>query len=576
MAKFPKMDKSDKEYERELRQFKWNDARAFVGVDFDSTGLARAKGLMGQAAGAALKKPYCKIGLVRKNLVFRIKYDKKRHFGEDDIILVRDYSDISGEESLSSKSKNQGVLGRATARDPLTVEWWNRTLGSTVRDPSNLNVMIPQFQSKLESLNGVTTARAFDETIQVLDNIKVETRKVIAAFPAKNDRILLKKLVAGIAFHEKAVRAKQDQFQAKVGNVLRIITDFLNKVSKERTAELTRSVQQGKKCLSAGDHRGALRCRSDSELNLNKLSEETSETYTERMMALQAQKNGIHSDEFPLRLVASALSDASRRVDTVTGEFRTFTDEIDAATTEPSPSKRSFKVVDRIEDTQKKMAILAKEVETAAENAREMFLVCSTGSMLGRSADKWLETATVGLNDKLVPVVSKISTMITKARSEAGQDEKEFLKALTKVEAANSNLEASCKRGKLYKSVEAAQQAYDDAPKLVAEMLQSVIADTDNLHAMAEAAQAIVKDWEDNKAEAAETRRLIQKAVLRATTMSTSGQGGYTISGYFPWGHLDKVVKNQHYAGSRNSYIRTKAKFEDLKQVLADLEQRVA
>ncbi len=576
MAKFPKMDKSDKEYERELRQFKWNDARAFVGVEFDSTGLARAKGLMGQAAGAALKKPYCKIGLVRKNLVFRIKYDKKRHFGEDDIILVRDYSDISGEESLSSKSKNQGVLGRATARDPLTVEWWNRTLGSTVRDPSNLNVMIPQFQSKLESLNGVTTARAFDETIQVLDNIKGETRKVIAAFPAKNDRILLKKLVAGIAFHEKSVRAKQDQFQAKVGNVLRIVTDFLNKVSKERTAELTRSVQQGKKCLAAGDHRGASRCRSDFELNLNKLAEETSETYTERMMALQAQKSGIHSDEFPLRLVASALSDASRRVATATAEFRVFTDEMDAATGEPSPGKRSFKVVDRIEDAQKKMAILAKDVETAAENARSMYVDLSTGTLLGRSCESWLETATTGLNNTLVPVVNKISTMITKARSEAGQDEKELLNALTIVEAANSNLEASCKRGKLYKSVEAAQHAYDDAPRLVAEMLQFVVADTDKLQAMAEAAQAIVQEWEDEKAEAAEVSKLILKAVSKATTMSTSGLGGYNHRGLFPWTTLGSLVKHQHYSGSKSAFIRTKAKFEDIKQVLADLEQQVA
>lgn len=576
MAKFPKMDKSDKEYERELRQFKWNDARAFVGVDFDSTGLARAKGLMGQAAGAALKKPYCKIGLVRKNLVFRIKYDKKRHYGEDDIILIRNYSDISGEESLSSKSKNQGVLGRATARDPLTVEWWQRTLGSSVRDPSNLNVMIPQFQSKLESLNGVTAARAFDETIQVLDNIKGETRKVIAAFPSKNDRILLKKLVAGIAFHEKAVRAKQDQFQAKVGNVLRIITDFLNKVSKERTAEITRSVQQGKKCLAAGDHRGASRCRSDSELNLNKLAEETSESYTERMMALQAQKNGIHSDEFPLRLVASALSDASRRVATATAEFRTFIDEMDAATTEPSPGKLSFKVVDRIEDTQKKMAILAKDVETAAENARYMYVELSTGTLLGRTCDSWFETATTGLNNTLVPVVNKISTMITKARSEAGQDEKEFLKALTKVETSNSNLEASCKRGKLYNGVKAAQRAYDDAPGKAAEMLQSTIADTDELQAMAKAAQAIVKDWEDEKVEVAEARKLVEKAVSRAKTMSQDGRNGYSKSGRFPWTTLGNLVKHQHYSGSKSAFLRTKAKFEDIKQVLADLEQQVA
>ena len=576
MAKFPKMDKSEKEYERELRQFKWNDARAFVGVDFDSTGLARAKNLMGQAAGAALKKPYCKIGLVQKNLVFRIKHDKKRHFGEDDIILIRNYGDISGEESLSSKSKNQGVLGRATARDPLTVEWWQRTLGSTVQDPSDLNVMIPQFQSKLETLNGITTARAFDETIQVLDNIKGETRKVIAAFPAKNDRILLKKLVAGIAFHEKAVRAKQDQFQAKVGNVLRVIIDFLNKTSKERTAELTKSVQQGKKCLAAGDNRGALRCRSDAELNLNKLVEETSETFAKRMIALQAQKNGIHSDEFPLRLVASALSDASRRVTTATAEFKTLADEIDATTTEASPDKRSFKVVDKLEDALKKITRLAKDVETAAVNAKEMFLDCTTGSRLGRSADEWFETATTGLNDTLIPTVNKISAMITKSRSEAGQDDKELLSALKKLETVNSRLEANCKTGKLHQSVEAAQQAYDNAPRLVEEMLQSVVADTDNLQSMAEAAQAIVKDWEDNKAEAAETKKLVQKAVSRATTMSTSGQGGYSMSGYFPWGHLDKVVKHQHYSGSRNSYIRTKAKFEDVKQVLADLEQRVA
>ncbi len=584
MAKFPKMDKSEKEYERELRQFKWGEARSFIGVDFDSSGLARAKNLMSQATGAALKKPYCKVGLVKNDLVFRIKHDKKHHFGEGDIILIRNFGEISNEESLSSKSKNQGVLGRATARDPLTIEWWERTLGSTVRDPSDLTVMIPQFRSKFEALSGVATARAFDETLKALDDLKGETRKVLAAFPAKNDRTLLKKLVAGIAFYEKSVRAKQDQFQAKVGAVIRNVIADLTTTTKNRKSELAQILKQAQKSLAAGDQRGVERLRSEAEQCLKSFAQETSDSFIERMLALRAQQNGLHSDEFPLQTVASALNDAKRGLATATDEFQAVADEIEAAPSGSSPDKKSFKVVDRIQGVLKKLTTLTQTVETGAESARDMFDTLAVGNTrLGKTADEWLDIAKKGLNDTLVPTVAKISSMITKALSEEGRDNEELRKALLKLQAENDKLDKAC-RGRLRNVVDDAQKAYDAAPGLLMDMVATVQRDVDGFQKLVDVAEAAVNDWENENEELEAAALRVGNAGDKGIALSTSGIGGYGVGksgsgkslSLHPWSFLERAVKHSHFSGAASPYNRVKTQFENLKQTVSDLKKKVS
>jgi len=122
MGKFPKMDKKEVLYKSALAQVNWDNVKATAGEQ-KVTGFKDAKALVELAKkDNSLKKPYVKVGLVKSKLVFRIKHDEG-HFGDDDIVLVKNFS--AATETVE-RTNQLSVLG---GNDVLTANWWTTTLG---------------------------------------------------------------------------------------------------------------------------------------------------------------------------------------------------------------------------------------------------------------------------------------------------------------------------------------------------------------------------------------------------------------------------------------------------------------
>ena len=119
---FKTMD-DDKCYVRKaLSQFKWADLPHLFG-DQTPQKKTEVEKMLVEAKQADLDTAYVKVGLVAKNLVFRIKHSKG-HYGEDDIIIIKNYIPPVSDEAVDSDGK---ALFKESKKPILTAAWWIET-----------------------------------------------------------------------------------------------------------------------------------------------------------------------------------------------------------------------------------------------------------------------------------------------------------------------------------------------------------------------------------------------------------------------------------------------------------------
>ena len=150
---FSTMKETDCLVRKALGQFKWTDADAVVSGQRLQTG---AKGAVQDACDAAnrakLVKPTAKVGIVGKNLVFRIKHDGG-HWGKDDVVLVKGYvragpveGTVAKAQLGSSKPKPASITVSAEALGHLIAEAYGAKAAAELigRWPRALAAMKPE------------------------------------------------------------------------------------------------------------------------------------------------------------------------------------------------------------------------------------------------------------------------------------------------------------------------------------------------------------------------------------------------------------------------------------------------
>ena len=92
---FTTLDDKDCQVRKPLAKFKWADLTEVAnGQTIKNKNLVELA--TDEAKSAKLENAYVKIGLVKKNLIFRIKH-KGGHWGDDDIVVISNYTAPDGE-----------------------------------------------------------------------------------------------------------------------------------------------------------------------------------------------------------------------------------------------------------------------------------------------------------------------------------------------------------------------------------------------------------------------------------------------------------------------------------------------
>ena len=140
MGKFATMKKTDVVYKSLIEKVDWNKVKEAAEGE-KSTNLAKAQKLNREAVAEKKKKAYAKVGLVKRDLVFRIKYDKKimgsSHYGDGDILLVKDFTQLKKMRELYAsyvEKAHTRIEGEFIANSLVFNIKFTRDLGKKVQD----------------------------------------------------------------------------------------------------------------------------------------------------------------------------------------------------------------------------------------------------------------------------------------------------------------------------------------------------------------------------------------------------------------------------------------------------------
>ena len=571
MAKFPKMKKSEKDYEKDLGSFNWADAQSQAGISFMDSGLTEAKRVLNNARGSGLKKPYGKIGIVKKDLVFRIKYNKKDYFGEGDVVVYKNIDALMGSDKLSSKSKNEGVLSVSKLKDPVSEAWWKETLG-TSWDTTGIRKPLRDYEAALEELKKLDTTPRFTQVLSTLARVEQEAKKAASNFPAKNDKVLLKRLADACAFHQKNRRKQMDKLQARLGATIRKYSDELAKLPQHFENSFDNEMQKAIKFLKDGDLKsaGAVKKRLD-QLRAD-AKNRVSDTFLKRHLALELQKAKLHSDEVDLVQLKPVITSMRKNIAAALKKTESLDDAIDAS----SRLSNDPKTDKALKQIQAKLEALNKICDKLQENAGyavDMFSDPTMSTRYGKNAWDWLKFVKAEQKNTVGPHLDKIDDLIAATRRSTDGSQKQVIAYLDKVAKDSDALRKRALRGPMNTKIIEAENARDTAKHIVKDFVDEVSKGVEKHSAV------IMKKAED-AFEDAKSGKTEPSAALKTVQREKEAIGnqldGMTKNGYRVWLHLDSLLKSPDYASNIGSYTRAKDRVAEVKSQVSEHERFLA
>ncbi|MGF1582861.1 MAG: hypothetical protein ACFCD0_26370 [Gemmataceae bacterium] len=216
---FPSMGSAETYVRKSLKQFKWVDVSELANGQ-TLINKSEVEKTAKEALEAKLKDPYAKVGLVKKNLVFRIKHSGG-HYGKSDIIVIRNYTPPAPEETedTSAKAKSAKSVLKKSSKEALTVAWWEETRGDSP-DQGNLKQLLSNTATMLKEVQENTTNSRLDAVKLLLQKLEVSGKAVEKKMPHKDDKKIMQNFVLEVTRKKDMIDTLQDKYEKTIGDAV--------------------------------------------------------------------------------------------------------------------------------------------------------------------------------------------------------------------------------------------------------------------------------------------------------------------------------------------------------------------
>ncbi|MDE2506246.1 MAG: hypothetical protein KGM43_03440 [Planctomycetota bacterium] len=301
---FDTMKDTDVQVRKTLNTFKWDDV---VDVVDGQTLMNKSKVLeaVAEAKEANLESPYAKVGKIKKNLVFRIKH-KKGHWGEADIVVVKDYVVPVAVDAVPVTKK--ALFRESKVKDELTVAWWTDTRKDE-GDMKSLEPALRTYELTLKNLGGDPTPLDYKGLLSALDLVEKAAKSVQGVMQHKDDKAIMQNFLYALSKrqeeHEKAQNTVGLDYDRRMGAALDTIFDF----ASARNTNLENTLGQARGFVDRGDLSNANRMIT----KLTQLVVREGSPTTEKAM-LQSVKDAAAVNKLDIReLMPFVLKDRRRQ-----------------------------------------------------------------------------------------------------------------------------------------------------------------------------------------------------------------------------------------------------------------------
>ena len=247
---FATMDDNKCYVRKALGQSKWADLTHLFG-DQTPQKKTEVEKMLVDAKKADLESAYMKVGLVGKNLVFRIKHSKG-HYGEDDIIVIKNYVPPVSDEAVDSNGK---ALFKESKKPMLSADWWVETR-RLQPDMKGLEARLKAAEKSVAASRKYTVLALWTKAHDDLEAVDSAAKEVQGVVTHKEDKACMQHLMheASLAQDEfaKAKEVHTKKLTKIAGDVYREF--LLPVVTKAETALLNVS-----RLITSGDLDGANR-----------------------------------------------------------------------------------------------------------------------------------------------------------------------------------------------------------------------------------------------------------------------------------------------------------------------------
>lgn len=212
---FKTMD-DDKCYVRKmLSQFKWADLTHLFG-DQTPQKKKEVEEMLVEAKEATpkLDQAYVKVGLVAKNLVFRIKHSKG-HYGEDDIIIIKNYVPPVSDEAIDSGGK---ALFKESKKPILTVAWWTETR-RLQPDLKNLGVYLDAAEKTVALARRSNMLAIWTKAHDDLEAVASAAKDVQGVVTHKDDKACMQHLMHEVSLVQDEFAKAQEVHKVKLAKI---------------------------------------------------------------------------------------------------------------------------------------------------------------------------------------------------------------------------------------------------------------------------------------------------------------------------------------------------------------------
>ncbi len=222
---FDTMKDTDVQVRKALNVFKWDDVADVVD---GQTLMNKSKVLeaVAEAREANLDSAYVKVGKIKKNLVFRIKH-KKGHWGDDDIIVVRDWVLPVAVDAVPVTKK--AAFRESKVKDELTVAWWTDTRKDE-GDMKSLEPALRTYELTLKNLGDDPTPLEYKALLSALDLVEKAGKGVQGVMQHKDDKAIMQHFLFAVSKrqeeHERAQKDAGLEFDRRMGAALDTVFDI--------------------------------------------------------------------------------------------------------------------------------------------------------------------------------------------------------------------------------------------------------------------------------------------------------------------------------------------------------------
>jgi hypothetical protein len=407
MAGFPSMDKGAKEYEAELGKWNWNEAQKQAGLPFASSGRGRAEKLVAEAEAAKLTKPYAKIGVVKGDLVFRIKHAGSKHFGTGDIVLVPGFAVAGADPKLSSKDKNQGVLNLSSERNPVSPTWWAQTRG-TAPDSTGLDKVLTALTDLSDKLQKQPSAAGFATLLKLIAQAGTCVTKLRATYSAVNDGRIFDKLTAGLKAAELDARGRADTYQARIATALREAQTDLSKMAAGGVATVREHLRDFDVAIKKEDGPGVEAAWAEAKHDLEQIAAKFKPDHLSSFATFLVKKYGLAADAFGGEQLKHFAAEGVAVLQAASAEMKRREPALQvvaARGTKPQVGSE----IKRLEGDAAKVAEVFAKIDEAIKIGGPLAAEARNNNIRNLDAFQWLE-AVQGLLKQVGPRVTGLAT----------------------------------------------------------------------------------------------------------------------------------------------------------------------